>query len=163
MSTTLSLAKDAVLFLLAIYGAVLSTFNWRQAVRKDKRVVDVRRSTAMPTYGAKVGPFYARITATNIGHRPVTVTTISLELAGSARLAVLAGGGLPGVPDTQLPATLSDGQSAQVYFSYAEVGEALMRSGRTAKTKLTPVCEDSAGGTYRGEPWEVDPREIMRM
>lgn len=71
--------------------------------------------------------------------------------------------GFPGLPNTTLPAMLADGQSAFSYISYREIGEVLIHSGRTRKIKLVPVCEDSAGGAYRGKPWEVDPAEVSRM
>ena len=46
--TTFSIVKDALLALLAIYGAVLSTFNWRQAVKKERRAIRVEFSTPVP-------------------------------------------------------------------------------------------------------------------
>jgi len=46
---------------------------------------------------------------------------------------------------------------------YSDIAEALMGNGQTGKIKLTPVCVDSADNVYRGEAWDVDPREFMRM
>jgi hypothetical protein len=70
---------------------------------------------------------------------------------------------IPGIPDTPLPATLSDGQTAFSIMSYEEIGNALLQSGRTGKVKLTPVCVDTAENVYHGEPWTVDPQEFLRM
>jgi hypothetical protein len=72
-------------------------------------------------------------------------------------------GKIAGMADTSLPITLSDGQSAQLFQSYRDIGQALLKHGRTGKTKLTPICEDSSGGIHRGEHWDVDPHEFMGM
>jgi hypothetical protein len=159
-----SFIKDAVLFCIAIYGAALSTFNWRQAVRKDRREITVQTSTAMPTYhNGGLGPPFAKIEAINTGHRLVTVKTITFELPTGGRMFPMTAGGFAGMPDTRLPATLTDGQSAFMMMSYADIGDALIGNGKTGKVKLTPVCIDSADTVYRGKPWEVDPHEFLRM
>jgi hypothetical protein len=74
-----SVIKDVVLFVIAIYGAVLSTFNWRQAVRKERREIVLHENKIFGTI------------------------------------------------------------------------------------KLTPVCEDSAGGIYKGKPRDVDPDELLQL
>jgi hypothetical protein len=155
--------KDGVLFVIAIYGAALSTFNWRQAVKKDQRQITISASTAMPTYGSQLGSPYAKLEAINTGHRVVTVKTISFELPTGGRLFPMAPTSIPGMADTPLPASLSDGQTAFLMMSYEEIGNALIQSGRTGKTKLTPVCVDTADNVYRGEPWTVDPQEFVRI
>jgi hypothetical protein len=160
---TFPVMKEVVLFLVAVYGAVLSTFNWRQAVKKDRRNIKVVASSAVPTLeSGALGPCFAKVEAVNVGHRPVTITALTFELPTGGRLATFAPDGLPGAPDTRLPATLADGQSAHVFMSYREIAIALLKSGR-GKTRLTPVCDDSAGGTYRGDPWNVDPNEWQSM
>jgi hypothetical protein len=76
----LSVVKDGLLALLAICGAILSTFNWRQASRKDRRELKVCASTAVPAYATGVlGKALAKIEATNTGYRAVTVKTLALN------------------------------------------------------------------------------------
>jgi hypothetical protein len=158
------LVKDVGLFAIAVYGALLSTFNWREALKKDHRQISVNASTAMPTYhNGHVGVPFAKIEAINTGHRVVIVKTLTFELSTGARMFPTTLGGFPGLDDTQLPATLSDGQSAFMMVSYADIGGALISNGKSEKVKLTPVCVDSADTVYRGEPWEVDPTEFMQM
>lgn len=154
-------AKDIATFVLALYAAVLSTFNWRQASRKDRRAIRVAVSTAMPYIGGWRGS-YIRIEATNAGHRPVTVTMLTLEVPSGGRIVKFSPRTLPGMDDTTLPVTLTDGQTAFRYLSYADIGYALIESGRPEKIKLTPVCDDSVGATHRGEAFEIDPHEYAR-
>ena len=160
---SLSVVKDIVLAAVALYGAVLSTINWRYAARRDTRSVLVTASSAVPTYSdGTLGLSFARVEAINAGHRVVTITLLTFEIDSSARLYPTALSEFP-EPDTRLPATLADGQSARMHISYQDIAAALIQSGRTQPTKLTPVCEDSVGNVYRGKPWDVDPQEFIRM
>lgn len=156
--------KDVVLFALAIYAAGLSTWNLRQSFLKDRRRLLITAGSAIPTYdNGAMGNTWANIQATNIGLRPVTVTFLAFELATGGRLIRMTHEAFPGMADTPLPAVLADGQTARHLLAYRDIGEALVSHGITGKTKITPVCEDSAGTTHRGEAWEVDPHEMMRM
>src|SRR6185295_6900507 len=147
--------KDIVLFLLAIFAATLSAVNFIRAARKERRSLRVAASTAMPTYGPKVGPPYMKLEAINDGHRVVAVNLLTVELPDKRRLATLVRDSFPGMPDTRLPARLGEGESASVFLSYADIGTALLSRVITSKTKLTPVCEDTVGSRYIGEPWDV--------
>jgi hypothetical protein len=160
---TFATVKDVLLALLAFYGAALSTFNRRQAVRKDRRSVAVKVSTAIPAYGHNVGPCFAKLEAVNTGHRSVTITTLAFELPTGSRLFPTSWSSNPGVVDTPLPVALSDGQSAHIFIAYAGIAAALIQSGRNGKTRVTPIAEDSVGNIYKGNPWDVDPNEFSRM
>ena len=156
--------KDVVIFLLAIWGAVLSTINWRQNTDKNKRCIKVTASTAMPAYETgDLGDCYAEIKATNTGHRSVTVNRLFFELPDKATLVLISSQGLPGVSNPQFPVTLADGESVSCYISYRDIASALVNSNRSEKVRLTPVCEDSASGVYKGEAWDVDPAEFSKM
>jgi len=64
---------------------------------------------------------------------------------------------------TRLPASLQVGAMARYIVSCEEIGRALRSHGLGRGTKLLPVCVDTAGNVYDGEPWEVDPDELLRM
>jgi hypothetical protein len=122
----------------------------------------VTLSTAMPTYGSTLGNCFAKIEAINAGHRAVTISNLALEVPKGQRLFSM-GSGMPGMPDTQLPISLSDGQSAHLFISYRDIGSALISQGRTKMMKLIPICIDSLGTVYKGDPWDVDPHKFLRM
>jgi hypothetical protein len=98
---------------------------------------------------------FAKIEATNIGHRAVTVKTLTFELPTGSHMDATASEEFPAQPGTVLPASLSDGQSAYLYMSYLYIACNLNKN-KNRKIKLSPVCEDSVGGIYKGAPWEVD-------
>jgi hypothetical protein len=160
---TFTISKEVVLFALAIYGAVLSTWNLIKAIRKDRRAVRVTAGSMIPVSNGQSGDAWAHVEATNIGQRPVTITMIAFELGGGGRLFNMHNTNYPGMVDTALPITLTDGQTARLHQAYAYIGQALMSKGLTGKSKITPIREDSAGGIHRGKPWNVDPRELVRM
>jgi hypothetical protein len=155
--------KDVVLFVLAVYAACLSTFNLWKSLKKDQRSLKVTLATVVPTYGPDTGPPFVKITATNAGHRTVVVSLLTLRLPDGNRLFPMHRDQFPGIPDARLPAALGEGDAASIYIPYADVGGALLGHGKLRKTLLTPVCEDSIGGSYEGTPWEVNPHEWSRM
>lgn len=154
-------AKDLLLASVALYGAVLSTVNWWQASKKERRLIKIAASTALPTYpDGSVGNAFAKVEAVNIGRRKVTIGSLGFQLEDGKRLFSLQANPLPGVQDTHLPVTLEDGDRAFVHFSYHGLGLGLARTG---KCKIVPYCEDSAGAIYKGKPWDVDPAKFMGM
>jgi hypothetical protein len=156
--------KELILFVLAIYAAGLSTFNLFQAVRRNRRTVLIAAGTKLPVINGEVGAAWANIEVTNVGQRPVTIKVIAFELEGGARLFKMRQGLQPlGLEDTELPITLADGQTARLHHAYVDIGQALMSHGQTLyNCKLTPICEDTAGGVHRGTPWIVDPKQLVR-
>jgi hypothetical protein len=161
---TFTITKEGVLFALAIYAALLSTWNLISAIRKDRRAIRVTAGSKIPVdANGQTGETWAHIEATNLGQRPVTVTMIAFEIDGGGRLFNMRAGHYPGMENTALPITLADGQSARLHQSYADIGQALISHGLTVKARITPICEDSAGGIHRGEAWDVDPRELVAM
>jgi len=159
---SVGVAKDAVLSGVALYGAALSTFNYVQAARKDRRNVFVQATTAIPTYGNRLGNCLAKVEAINAGHRVVTVSNLAFELPGGKRLFQM-GPGISGMEDSRPPTSLSDGEAAHWHISYRDIGDALLSHGHIEKTRLTPICIDSIGAVHKGKPWEVDPGEMARM
>jgi hypothetical protein len=155
--------KDVVLFALALYGAILSTINWRHEARREARQVKLVMRTVMPTFGSRIGPPCAKVEAINVGHGSVMIDILTLELPSGARMFTGYGGDIAGLESTRMPASLNDGETAQYIVSYEDIGRALRSHGLGRGAKLTPVCVDTAGNVYRGKPWTVDPDEVLRM
>lgn len=99
---------------LALWGAALSTVNWWKTGRRDQRLIKVQIGSGMTNVGPMSGRAFAKITVTNVGHRAVTVGSIWLEMPKGERMFSGSCVNMPGMVDTPLPATLSDGQSAHL-------------------------------------------------
>ena len=153
--------KDGVLFAIAIWGAGLSTYTFLANKKKDSRSIKLKQFTVMHTFGSDIGPRIAKIEATNTGQRPVTISTLTFETVSGGRMFPLKKNRYEGMQDSTLPLTLSDGQSAQMYISYREIGLALQNGATSKPTRITPVCVDSVGGVYYGDPWDVTPEELI--
>ncbi|KQV08910.1 hypothetical protein [Devosia sp. Root105] len=156
-----TILKDVLLALLAVYGAVLSTINWRNAARKDQRLVKVNMGTAMLTYtDGTLGAPFAQIEATNVGHRAVTISSLYIGFPDNKKMVVTSNDAF-GKPDTRLPVELKDGSTAVLYMPYADIADTLHRAGLTGKVVLTPIAADTAGGLHRGAPWTTSADELM--
>jgi hypothetical protein len=163
---TFSTIREIVLFVLAIYAAGLSTWNLFQAIRRDRRSLGVKVGSVIPTFSSgPPGRVWANMAVTNLGSRNVTVAALAFELDDGKRLlSVQNDSGREGLQATQLPCTLRDGETANLYQSYYSIGHALVTHGHKGNTRITPVCEDSAGGVHKGEPWVIDsPMEMLLM
>jgi len=154
----LTAAKDLAVLALALYGAILSTINWRHARRRDASQIKLVIRTMMPATGSP----YAKVEAINIGPRCVMIDILTLELPSGARLFTPDRRGIAELESTRLPASLDDGETARYFVSCEEVGRALRSHGLGRGTKLTPVCVDTAGRVYKGKPWGVAPDELLR-
>jgi hypothetical protein len=148
----ISLIKDYVVPLSAIYGALLSTYNACQAFRKERRKIKVK---ALEYKGSVELSSYATIEATNIGQRSVTVKAIRFELPTGQLIEVPSPEDFCTPVGTQLPATLSDGESAHAYVPYLHIALGLDKNQKH-NLELIPICEDSGGGIHRGEGWQVE-------
>jgi hypothetical protein len=69
-----------------VYGAVLSTINYRQVAHRDRRKILGRIVTFVPAYGVQLGNAIAKVEAINAGYRAVTLTSIYLQGPNKARL-----------------------------------------------------------------------------
>lgn len=158
---TFAILKDAVLFVLAIYGAALSTLNWYTNQKRDRRSLKVELNTVMVAYqNRKLGSRYVQISAVNDGLQVVTVSSIYLLLPGGKKLMMTAPGDFA-QPDTDLPAKLASTETAKAHMSYTDVAIALFGSGKTGKITVYPACEDSLGKTYRGKQISIDIDDFL--
>jgi len=151
--------KDVLLFILAIYGAVLSTFNFAQARRKEQRNIEFRVSLTRPTFGPQYDQPFARLEAINVGQRVVSIRALYFALQSVEKLNTPKNDKFIHETDSRLPAELADGQIAHVLIAYSTIANALVKIGRVEELMLVPVCEDTSGNIHRGKPWTFNTRQ----
>jgi len=108
----LTVAKDLVLLALALYGAVLSTINWRHLARRDAARIKLVVSTMMPAQGSRPAP-YAKVEAINVGQRTIAIDILTLQLPSGARMFTPYNTDIAALESTRLPASLQDGEIAR--------------------------------------------------
>jgi len=111
---------DDITFFLALWGAFLSTYLALREVRKDKRFLKIILEN-VHWYETK------RLVITNIGHRPITIEQVAIEV-GDKRHGMVDP--LPQNsfwnPDSEipeLPKTLEDGKMILFYLSQPVVDD----------------------------------------
>jgi hypothetical protein len=148
-------AKEVTLFVIALWGAVLSTINWVQGRRKENRNVQITHGYRYVAFNdGSLGDAHLEIKATNAGQRPVSIVTLTLSTTNKKWLANSKG--FTGMEDTPLPAILSDGMMASAFFRLQAIRSAMFHADVAPKVYLTPFAKDTLGNTYLGEPIEID-------
>jgi hypothetical protein len=102
---------------------------------------------------------FVRISATNIGQRPIRVTSLTVELLGTKTLADCPPV-LSGCPDTPMPATLAPGEVAHVTLDLRDIADRLLELGAWTVSRLYGQCTDSSGGIHRSKPWSFTPNPL---
>ena len=136
--------KDYVLFGLAIYAAVLSSLNWWQSRRKDRRTLRVTLKRGVVRIGDGHSAF-AVIEAVNTGHRTISITRLTAELPNKKQIELTRSSAI--FLNTPLPATLGDGDIA----------------GYKDTITICALAEDSIGNIYRSDTHEVNLGQLMNL
>ena len=149
---------QGLVVLVALYGAILSSYNTFHLRRQDRRLVKMSMNQKILVVDG-LGPSFLCLRATNVGQRHVTIEHISLQLPDGRQLAMPGTGAQLGFKNTPLPATLDEGQSACAYMLCDGIGRTLLREYLPDPVMLTAMSEDSVGGLYLSEPWTITPRD----
>lgn len=126
--------------IVAIYGAVLSTYNLVVTRRDKLRGVTVQLRFGFMPIGPDLGAQMLFIEASNPGHRPVQLTSVGLLLPDRRTIAWMQ-------PQASrpLPAELSEGQSCSAWMPLEEVEQQLRRHGYKGKLKVRGFYDDALG------------------
>ena len=133
---------------VALYGAVLSTYTLVQNRREKRRHIGVAISNGFIPRGADLGPAMLLIRVTNPGHRAVTIQCPSLRLPTGGSVVFLEP-----QSDVSFPHELAEGKNCTVWTEIGVVSEQLANHGHTGTVKLVAECDDAVGTTYRSKQW----------
>ena len=152
--------KDYVLFGLAIYAAVLSSLNWWQSRRKDRRTLRVTLKRGVVRIGDGHSAF-AVIEAVNTGHRTISITRLTAELPNKKQIELTRSSAI--FLNTPLPATLGDGDIATSHVALVDMVEAFRLNGYKDTITICALAEDSIGNIYRSDTHEVNLGQLMNL
>ncbi len=134
---------ELLTFLIALYGAIVSTVLAIKELRKENRRVRVSCMMAMaPSPSGQMWEFVA-LKAVNIGHRPVQITIAGLILSNVYLVMQVASN----IGPSPLPKKLEDGDSVTVMLDFDEIVKTSNEKGKNAfYTKA--VMQDAEGRQY---------------
>jgi len=135
--------------LVALYGAILSSYN-ALAARKEKRP-QVRVSVSFgvkvcgsPLIGGEAGPPLLFVEASNPGRRTVTLSSLGLLLAKKRQLFLD-----PHSEGMPFPYDLEPGKSYRMWVAASRLASWLKQEGLQGKVKLVGFYDDAVGNRYR--------------
>lgn len=108
--------KDIITLIIAIWGAILSTFLAVRELLKEKRSITIILSFVcwLEQY---------KITIINNGRRPVTISEIGIEIGSKTKGSILIPSSIlfdqvQGGSSPTLPLVLTDGESVEFFLSH---------------------------------------------
>jgi hypothetical protein len=138
---------EAITLLLAIYGAVLSTILAIREIRKDERKILVRCNLVLSTIHLDEVRQHIKISAVNVGHRPVELVSTGLYLSNKLVFTPMPGGTM----NVPLPKKLNDGDSVDILIDLLKAQKALEEQ-RAVNHKVIPkfaFVRDAEGNEYK--------------
>ena len=140
--------------ILAIYGAILTTYTIIKSNKEKERQVLVSLSQGWRPrlQNGSLGRQLLFITAANPGNRDVTVNIPSLEMPDGKGLVTP-------IPLTNVlfPYRLKEGSNCAIWIEMNEVKKSLIEIGYSGKVKLWGKVSDAVGKVYKSKkPLEFD-------
>ena len=131
---------------------MLALAGWIRTIVREYRHVEVKISPAFFAYAnGEISTQMASIDVINTGRRPVSVRAPTLRAPNGKFLAFV------GVDDfKKFPKRLSDGESASLCVTHAEIARTLKKDGFSGTVKLFPTCLDATDKRYWGKKWKLD-------
>jgi len=146
---------------VAIYGAVLSTLNYRHARAEKKRRLDVTLSGGFLTYGPGMGThlsdYKCLITVSNPGHNSATLRSVRIA-AGQFNIVVPA----EDSEHRKLPHEILPGQSYTFWVDAKGIAAALAAKGMSGSKKLRGVATDGTGKEFTSKAVAFDVDSLSK-
>jgi hypothetical protein len=128
---------------VAVYGAILSTYNAFSKWVENKRLVRIGIRYGIYPENPKVF-----ISAVNAGKRPVVLSEKWIILPNKEKADYEK---VQYTSDRHLPQTLTEGDSCEYWTPARSLGASLKSRGLSGTTKLVAVFQDSLGVCYRSK------------
>jgi hypothetical protein len=146
---------------VAVYGAVLSTLNYRHARTEKARKLKVRLSGGFLTFGPGMGTslsnYQCLIDVSNPGHTPVIVRSVCLS---DGKLTVIVPA--ENSEARRLPHELQPGQGCNFWIEAKDVAEGLAERGLSGTIKLWAVVRDGTGGEFQSDRIDFNVDDLRR-
>jgi len=145
-----NIGLDVVITLIiAIYGALLSTYSIWNARQEHKREIKVELSYGFmrnPLSG--VSPPMLFLSALNTGTKTVTLSSMGLILPRKDKKYLIF---VQPESSVSFPYDLPEGKSCSVWITTKELAEDLKREGYSGRISLKGYYRDAIGGYYKSK------------
>lgn len=149
MDHAVSILKDVITAIAAVWGAALSTYLYLDLKRN-------RRAREIVGVSSKVFPGHIEIRTINSGREAVFIKEPILYVKTFFRKAIEIRPEFDNIFDNY-PVTLQSGEDCLHRIDNEFISRALHDRKKNNRVWLTPICETSAGTTFKGMPFSFDP------
>jgi len=139
-----------ITLMIAVYGAILSTFTIWDTRHEHKREIRVRLSYGFSTHPLAHGLLLIN-EALNTGRKTVTLSSMGLILPNKKFYTFLQPNS-----NVSFPYDLPEGKNCSVWIETKELAENLKNEGYSGEVKLIGYYGDAIGGRYKSEPFNFD-------
>jgi hypothetical protein len=129
--------------IVAVYGALLSTWNAIASHREKRRHVIVEAAYGFETYGPEIGPTSIILTARNKGYQPISLTSAGIRLPDGRDAVYLRQSG-----DARFPHELEGGKSCTICIPMQSVAGQFKQEGLSGTIRLSGYFRDALGKTH---------------
>lgn len=124
---------------LAVYGALLSTYNTYVTRKQNRTEVRVTVKYGFLTFGPNLSDQVLLIEASNPGRRAITLTSVGLVLPTGQQLVITAEGSSP------LPHHLTEGTSITHWTDAREMAHLVRNKGFARAVRIRGFYNDAVG------------------
>ena len=142
--------------IVAVYGALLSTWSAVSAQLEKRRHVTIKISYGFPTFGPELGPASIIVTALNKGHTPVTLSNAGIRWPDGRTTVCFEDSG-----NTKFPQELEGGKSCFVLIEIQLLARQLKIAGFSGTVTLNGFFRDALDKTYTGK-FDFDVEESLK-
>jgi hypothetical protein len=137
--------------LVAVYGALLSTWNAVTKHLESKPRIKVKVSFGFETFGSRTGPASILATALNRGRQPITLVAAGLRLPNHQTTHHFGPSGT-----AKFPHDLQARQNCYMAVPVRDVAGALKNSGFSGTIKVKAYYRDALDQTYTSRRFKLD-------
>lgn len=137
--------------IVAIYGAILSTYIFVINRLDKRRQLSVSWSRGFRTYGPKMSPEMLFITVTNPGDRTVTINTPRIKLPDDSSIVFP----IP-LSDVNFPHELKEGKNCRIWVEKTILFSDLIKREYSGIIKLVAEVEDGTGKIYKSKKFKIN-------
>lgn len=149
------LTIDNITLVLAIWGAVLSTYKILSDYRKSTRNLKVTVSYGFGVGEGEVGPNVLLLSAINVGHRDITLSSMGYILPDKRFLLLFKP-----QSNVRFPYRLSEGNEVSVWQTQKQFAIELKGYGFSGKNKLKGYYKSATGKIYKSKTFIFDTETV---